>query len=65
MSKSTAEFRIEIESPYGKRAVSEFEHFMTKIRSEAKERWGIEITISRVDEPTENEPEFRTAANQD
>lgn len=43
-------FQIEIESPYGKQPIEQFEHFMQKIKSEALERWGIEISITDVGE---------------
>jgi hypothetical protein len=51
MTDHSATFEITVESPIGKRAITEFQHYLNKIASEARERWGIKITIERVDEP--------------
>lgn len=47
------EFRIVIESPYGKQPVEQFKHFIHKVSDESLERWGIEISISEIDESDE------------
>lgn len=50
MNKESQEFNVRIESPYGKQSITQFEHWLRKAQSEAKERWGIEIEIERVNE---------------
>jgi len=50
MSDHTGEFRVSVSSPHGKAAVEQFSHFLNKVSDEARERWGIGIEISRIED---------------
>jgi len=63
MDKAT--FKVEIESPHGKRAIENWRHWIGKVSQEANERWGIQIDVSRIDDGTEHSAEFQTAADHD
>jgi len=43
-------FEVVVESPYGKRPIQEWEHWIRKIADEAETRWGIEIEVSKAAE---------------
>lgn len=50
-------FIVTVESPYGDRPAEQFYKHMKDLASESLQRWGIEVSISRVDdaeEPTED-----------
>jgi hypothetical protein len=49
MTDHSATFEITVQSPIGKQAITQFQHHLNKIASEAKERWGIQIQIERLD----------------
>jgi hypothetical protein len=42
-------FAVTVESPHGKQAIESFRHFLGKVSDEAKERWGITISIERIE----------------
>jgi len=63
MDKAT--YQVEIESPHGKRAIENFEHWLGKVADEAEERWGIVITTKRIDDSAEGTAEFTSAAEDD
>jgi len=44
-----ATFKITVRSPWGRKPLEKFEHWISKVSSEASERWGIEIEIERVE----------------
>lgn len=52
------EFRLVIESPYGKQPIEQFRHFIGKVSDEAITRWGIDVSISKVDENDVDRSEF-------
>lgn len=52
------EFTVTVDSPHGKQAVESFEHFLRKVSSEARDRWGISIEIERVADEPEHEVDF-------
>jgi hypothetical protein len=42
-------FRIEVTSPWGRKPLEKFEHWMRKVSDGPAERWGIEIEIERIE----------------
>jgi len=44
-----ATFKITVRSPWGRKPLDKFEHWINKVASDASERWGIDIQIDRVD----------------
>lgn len=48
---------VEITSPHGKQPLSQFEHHLRKIASEAKSRWGISISVEKK-QPETQDTEF-------
>ncbi|MFB6198357.1 MAG: hypothetical protein ABEI52_08850 [Halobacteriaceae archaeon] len=63
MDKAT--YEITIESPHGKRAIENFEHWLGKVSDEAKERWGIDITKEKISEQSDQEADFQRASEHD
>lgn len=63
MDKAT--YEITIKSPHGKRAIENWEHWLGKVADEARERWGIEIQKTKINESTDESAEFQTAAEHD
>jgi len=61
----SATYRIKIESPHGKRAIQNWEHWLSKVADEAEERWGIVITKERIDDAAETESAFESAAKRE
>jgi hypothetical protein len=54
------EFRLVIESPYGKQPIESFRHFMSKISDDALTRWGIELRLTEIDDSDDvDESEFQ------
>jgi len=49
MSDHTGDFRVSVESPHGQQAVEQFAHFLNKVADEARERWGIAISVERLE----------------
>jgi hypothetical protein len=47
--KHTRTFEITVTSPFGKQPIEQFEHYISKVKDESKERWNIDITISEVE----------------
>lgn len=45
-----AEFKVVVESPFGKQPLEQFGHFISKVADEAAERWNITINVERVDQ---------------
>jgi len=43
------EFRVVVESPYGKQPISEFRHWMNKVADDALTRWGISISVEAIE----------------
>lgn len=56
--KTTRTFEVEVTSPFGTQAIEEFHHHLNKIKSDAKSRWGIDITITEVGEEPEHTEGF-------
>lgn len=48
MNKQT--FEVTVKSPHGKQAIEAFRHFLSKVADDARERWGIKIQITRVED---------------
>jgi hypothetical protein len=63
MDKAT--YEITIESPHGKRAIENFEHWLAKVSDEAEERWGIVISKEKISESADDSAEFTSAAEHD
>jgi len=43
-----ATFEIEVTSPWGRKPLDKFEHWIDDVASDARARWGIEIEIDRL-----------------
>lgn len=63
MDKAT--YEITIESPHGKRAIENFEHWLAKVSGEAEERWGIVISQEQIDVSADERAEFQAASEHD
>lgn len=50
MTDHSATFKIRIESPIGENSIEQFRHWLNKVADESENRFGISITIERVDE---------------
>ena len=48
------EFRVVVESPYGKQPIEQFYKHLQDMASEALTRWGIEVQIQAVNDPEED-----------
>lgn len=50
------EYKLTIQSPYGKQPLEDFKHFMGKVSDDAETRWGIELEMEAIaDEPDVSE----------
>lgn len=49
MSKDKATFRVVVESPHGKQPIEQFRNWLGKVSDEARQRWGINIQVERLE----------------
>lgn len=58
MTNDTQTFSVTVESPHGRQAIEQWEHWINKVADEADARWGITISIEEVNTKTASTEEF-------
>jgi hypothetical protein len=57
--KASRTFEVTVTSPHGSQAVEQFRHFLSKVASDARERWGIDIQITELQDGSASTEEFK------
>jgi hypothetical protein len=57
--KASRTFEVQVVSPHGSQAVDQFRHWLGKVSDEARERWGIAIQITEMQEGSASTEEFK------